>query len=144
MIYQKSLIVRGKYDISSYPDGYVNTWNWMILYLDAKIITSFNEDILKDRETDNPKYNFIWNEILRSSLKDDITYNTINEINGEPCILRVEIYPTLLNYRFSWYDKKMIYHFTENKNVLLTVDQTVKLLESGVFTDVVDNSIKDD
>lgn len=128
---------KGKYDIAN-SKGIVNDWDWLILYLSADI-NSFEEVILETRICNqDPKYNFIW-EIVQKCLKNDETHKEIT--NFEITKLRVEIYPKNIFYRFFYRENKTMHSTksTKKTEVELSVLQTVALLESGVFTEVVDN-----
>jgi hypothetical protein len=125
---------KGKYDIAN-SKGVVNDWDWIILYLSADI-SSF-EEIFESRICNkDPKYNFIWG-IIQNALKNDETHKEI--ASYEDAYLQVEIYPRNIFYRFYYYKGNRILQSTKETKAQLTVEQTVSLLESGVFTEVVDN-----
>lgn len=125
---------KGKYDIAD-KDGNIDDWNWLILTLLAKIENY--DDIFEDRETENAKYNFIW-QIIKSSLSNDETNKEIQQ-PYKNLYLRAEIFPTFIQYQFEYHDSNDVIHCTKSKSIILAVKDTVMLLESGVFTDIVDN-----
>ena len=134
---------KGKADIAD-EDGYVNNWDWLILSLTAKI-TKFN-DIFENRETDNPKYNFVWQiiqSVLSSEKNNKELHEILNQAQGE-MYLNMEIYPTFvkfnIRYNYNGYSK---FAFRRSKWLSLSIEQTVRLLESGIFTDIVDNRRKE-
>jgi hypothetical protein len=131
---------KGKADIAD-ENGRVNCWDWLILSLTAKI-TKFN-DIFENRETDNPKYNFVW-QIVQSVLNSEKNNKELHEIldqaQGE-MYLNMEIYPTFVEFNIRY--NKCKFAFRRSKQVSLSTEQTVRLLESGIFTDIVDNRRKE-
>lgn len=131
---------KGKADIAD-EDGCVNNWEWLILSLTAKI-TKFN-DIFENRETDNPKYNFVWQiiqSVLSSEKNNKELHKILNQAQGE-MYLNMGIYPTFVEFNIRYNECK--FAFRRSKWLLLSTVQTVRLLKSGIFTDIVDNRRKE-
>jgi hypothetical protein len=127
----------GKYDIVN-KNGYAYVSSILAFRAD---MDSFNEIFLERRETENPKYNFIW-DIIRQALKNDKTHEDITTPYKEVFIIG-EIYPKSITYVFGYKDNSDIHRFTKSQEILLSVDQTVLLLKSGIFTDIVGNCRKE-